>query len=135
RPTRDHHVVRARRPRPPPAVRRRVPRRGGVRGPRARHARVPRRARRWPPRRARGRGPLMLEWTTPELPAQVTLDPTTFVDGHGQFNTAPAVLIHSGDGDGACVEGPVRDLVAWLDAARAALLEAFAADAALVSEG
>lgn len=77
----------------------------------------------------------MLEWTAPEVPAQVTVDPTTFVDGHGQFNTAPALLIHSGDGDGVCVEGSVLDLVRWIDAARTALLEAFAADVPMVSDG
>lgn len=56
-----------------------------------------------------------IEWTGTSVPAEYTATPGTITDGHGSSNDGSALLIHSGDGDGVCVEASDPEaLIAWL---------------------
>lgn len=63
-----------------------------------------------------------IEWTETSVPAEYTDQPGAIIDGGGSTNQGPALLIHSGSGDGACVEAATpSELIAWLTAAASAV--------------
>jgi hypothetical protein len=56
-----------------------------------------------------------IEWTGTGVPAEYTDVPGAIVDGYSTRNDGAALLIHSGSGDGVCVEGEsADDIVRWL---------------------